>query len=286
MVAVVTDLFRYPVKSMGGEKLTSVSIGAGGIPGDRAWAVRDETLGGIRGAKRFPELMACQARYPQAPTPDGSSLAEVTLPSGQVIRTDDDGLAPALSNLLGSPVSFWPIMPADMLDHYRRGAPVEDDMLAELRRIFARDENDPLPDLAAFPEMLMEFESPPGSYFDAFPLLLMTRQMLDSLAVVAKDSQFDIRRFRPNILLDADGSGDRYPEFSWAGRKVKIGDAVLQVTIECPRCQMVTHGFDDLPKDSEIMKTMIRHSNGNAGVYAEVIEPGVVKAGDTLTILD
>ncbi len=278
-----TGLYRYPVKSMAGESLDQLTLGPKGVPGDRAWAVRDEKRGGIRGAKHFRELMQCSARYAQEPAAEGSSPAEVTLPSGEVLGTGDDALPEKLGELVNCPVSFWPLMPADALDHYRRGAPIHEDMEQEWRRVFARPEGTPLPDLSVFPPELFEFESPLGTYFDAFPLLLLTQQSLDTLARATPDSQFDVRRFRPNILLDAP-SDDPFPELAWVGKEVTIGSATLKVELHCPRCQMTTHGFADLPRDSKIMQTMIRESEGNLGVYASVVTPGKVSMGDTLSV--
>ena len=50
--ATLAQLFRYPIKSMMGEALESVQITEKGLVGDRAWAVRDEQRGGIRGGRR------------------------------------------------------------------------------------------------------------------------------------------------------------------------------------------------------------------------------------------
>ncbi len=279
-----TELYRYPVKSMGGERLHAMTIGPNGVPGDRAWAVRDEKLGGIRGAKRFAEVMQFKARYVDEPAATGSSPAEVTLPNGTTLMSSDEGAAPAISGALGHPITLWPLLPADNLDHYRRGAPLEDDMEKELRRVFARDEGEDLPNLSIFPEMLMEFESPPGTYFDAFPILIITKQGLEALQKLAPESQFPVNRFRPNIVVDCEGQ-EGFPERDWQGKQVKIGSAVLNVTVECIRCQMVTHPVDEAPKDSNVMKTLIRNTNGMFGVYAEVATPGEIMEGDQLEVL-
>lgn len=110
-VGEVSQLWRYPVKSMGGEQLPKIHIGENGVPGDRAWAVRDEDRGGIRGAKRFPELMNQSARYLEEPALEGSSPAQISLSSGEVLATGDDGAAAKLSAVLGSKVTLWPLMP-------------------------------------------------------------------------------------------------------------------------------------------------------------------------------
>ena len=283
MAITVTGLYRYPVKSMGGETLEALTLGPNGVPGDRAWAVRDEKRGGIRGAKHFRELMQCSARYEEEPAAQGSSPAIVTLPSGESFNTGDEALPGKLGELVNCPVSFWPLMPPDMLDHYRRGAPVLEDMEAEWRRVFARPEGTPLPDLSVFPPELFEFESPLGTYFDAFPILLLTRQSLDTLAKATPESRFDVRRFRPNLLLDAP-SDKPFPELEWIGKEITVGSATLKVELHCPRCQMTTHGFDDLPRDPKIMQTMIRESEGNLGVYASVVTPGTVNKGAEMTV--
>ena len=164
----ISALYRYPVKSMAGERLDNMEVGPRGVPGDRAWAVRDEVRGGIRGGKRFAELMQCSASYSSQPPAEGSIPARITLPDGHQTGIDAPETPELLSKLIGSPVTVWPLLPADRLDHYRRGAPVLEDMEAEFRRMFGRTEDEPLPDVTKFPEFLMEFESPPGTYFDAF----------------------------------------------------------------------------------------------------------------------
>ncbi len=60
----VREIWRYPVKSMGGERLEQTAVGESGIVGDRAWGVRDEVTGMILTARREPRLLMAQASLP------------------------------------------------------------------------------------------------------------------------------------------------------------------------------------------------------------------------------
>jgi len=275
------EINRYPVKSMMGESLETAMLSATGIPGDRAWTVRDEARGGICGAKRFATLMQCRARYIEEPPAGESALAEIELPTGERFRTDTADTGVRLSRFLDAPVTLWPLLPKEALDHYRRGAPVSGDLLEELRRIFVRTPEEPLPDLSAFPAELRQFESPPGTYFDAFPLLLLTRNALSELTRRAPGLQFDPRRFRPNLLIDAEGD-TAFPERDWCGRRLRIGSAVMEVTLECPRCVMTTLPFAELPADRGIMRTLVRETDGKLGVYARPVTFGRIRCGDRI----
>jgi len=282
-VGRVAEIGRYPVKSMGGERLPVVEIGARGLPGDRAWAVRDEKRGGIRGAKKIPALMRLRARYPEPPAPTGSSPAEIELPDGSAVGTGDPDVAERLSRALGHPVTLWPLLPPDALDHYRRGAPTHEDLERELRAVFGRAPDEPLPDLSVLPPELLEYESPPGTYFDAFPLLLLSRASLRTLEARHPGSVFDVRRFRPNLLLDTE-EAEGFPEDAWCGERLRVGGAVLRVSIRCPRCVMTTHGFENLPRDPAVMRALVKENAGQLGVYAEVETPGPVRVGDAVEL--
>jgi uncharacterized protein YcbX len=285
IVGRITEIWRYPVKSMGGERIRETSLGVNGLPGDRAWAVRDEVRGGIRGAKKIPALMRCSARYTGAPSPDRAGAPEIGLPGGDTLRADAPDANARVSAAVGTPVTLWPLRPASDLAHYKRGAPDSTDVLTELRSIFGREEGEPLPDLSVFPPDLFQYESPPGTYFDAFPLLLLTGASLRRLAQLAPSSRVDVRRFRPNFVIETEDADVGFPELAWAGKRLRVSDAELSVGVACPRCVMITHGFDDLPKDPSLMRTLVREAGGSIGVYASVAEPGVVKVGDTVELL-
>jgi hypothetical protein len=246
--------------------------------------VRDDVRGGIRGAKHFPALMQCRARSLDEPVAGASPRAEISTPDGESFPTSAPDAAARLGRFLGAPVSLWPLLPATALDHYRRGATVGGDAVAELRRVLAREPGEPLPDLSALPELLRTYASPPGTYFDAFPLLLMTTRGLASLAARAPGSRVDVRRFRPNLLIESEDESD-FPERAWCGRRLRIGSAVLDVKTDCPRCVMTTLPFDDLPADPAIMRALVRETRGNLGVYATTVEPGIVHRGDRVELV-
>ena len=282
----VDSIFRYPVKSMMGEKIEETSVTSNGVLGDRVWAVRDEVRGGIRGAKKIPQLMQLSAACIVEPTGYGSDPTAVTLADGEVIRTDDQNINARLSQALDHRVTIWPIMPKEQLDHYRRGAPDSDDLETELRQVFGRTTDEPLPDLSIFPPEILEYESPPGTYFDAFPLLILSKRSLAAMNQRQPASIFDRKRFRPNLLIEDFNSVGDFPEEAWEGFRLKVGSVVLKAEVVCPRCVVTTHGFEKLPKDPSIMRGLVKENNGNLGLYASVEEPGKISAGDKITRID
>lgn len=271
----LAEIHRYPVKSMQGERLMSTAVEPLGIPGDRAWALRDERVGGLTGAKKLPALMSMRARL--AAEPAGAPLSSA---AGDVDT--------ALSRVLDHPVTLWPLLDAAQVEHYRREAPPEGmDEVEALRALFGRTADEPLPDLSRFPEVLATHHTPPGTYFDAYPLLIMTRSSLRAIAEGAAalgfDSSFDQRRFRPNLVIDTVEPG--FVENGWVGRRLAIGDAELVVEMTCPRCIMTTHGLDDVPRDPKVMRALVQVNDGDLGVYASIARPGRIRAGDAVTLL-
>lgn len=285
IVGRISELWRHPVKSMMGERIDATPLGANGIPGDRAWAVRDEVRGGIRGAKKIAELMRCRSRYLEEPTAERVPAPEITLPDSATLRASDRDAAERLSAALGHEVTLWPLLSADRIDHYRRGAPTHADMEQELRAIFGRTPDEPLPDFSVFPPEIFEFESPPGTYFDAFPLLLLTSASLRRLQKLAPESRVDVRRFRPNLFVTTPDGVDDFAELGWVGKRLRIGEAEISVPAACPRCVMISHAFDDLPKDPGLIRTIVREANQNFGAYGIVDRAGRVSVGDTVALL-
>lgn len=288
MTGRVLELWRYPVKSMRGERVEQCDVvETFGIPGDRGWAIRDEDAGEIRGAKKIGELLQLAARYVEAPSGATTPTVEIDLGDGRTARSDDPGVAALLSERIGRSVTLWPRRPADDLDHYRRVEQYDEE---ELRRQLALLPDDPLPDYSSLPPDLLaelaEFVAPRGTYFDAFELHLLTTASLASLARATPTSTIDVRRFRPNVVADLGPGIDGYPEFEWCGRRVRIGSVVAEVVQPMSRCVMTTLPQADLPRQREIMRTLVRDTTMDLGVGMRVIEPGHIAAGDPVELVD
>jgi uncharacterized protein YcbX len=290
MLGKVTQLWRYPVKSMAGERLQRTFTGLRGIPGDRGWAVRDEKVGEIRGAKKIPQLMQCSARYLQDPTPASERMpaAEIVFPNGERILSDDTRAAEVLSKFLGRAATLWPLQPTDALDHYKRGIPDHADLMDDLREIFGRLPEEPMPDLSAFPpdllSELMQYTSPLGTYFDAFPIHILTTATLSAMKQLRPASEFDVRRFRPNLLIETVPGFEGLVEQNWCGKNLRIGSALIKIEMPCVRCVMTTLPHHDLPKDPGVLRTIVRDAAQNLGVYATIAKPGEIAVGDPVAL--
>ena len=281
-IGVVRELWRYPVKSMAGEPLERSTLGPLGIPGDRGWAVRDEAAGEIRGAKKLPPLLRCIARYREEPTDDRIPPADIVLPDGDKTATDDPEIDRRLSTLLGRRVTLHPRRPPDDRAHYRRGLPDHEDMDTELRSIFGRLADEPLPDLSVLPPELFEYTSPLGTYFDLAPIHLLTTA---SLAALGPSDPFDRRRFRPNVLVETEAGIEGLVEAGWSGRTIRVGEARLHGELPTMRCVMVTLSQPDLPKEPAVLRAIVREAGQNLGLYASVTDGGSVAIGDPVVLV-
>ena len=273
------QIWSYPVKSMLGGRVANGALAHNGVTGDRMFALRDGERDAIASGRRIPGLVKLAASLRS----DG--VAVITLPDGSVVSADEPDVDRRLSEAVAHPVSLWAKQPADNTEFYRRGRPDHEDMLTELRSIFGRDDNEPLPDLSVFPPEMIEFEYPPGNYFDAYPLMIMSTSAIRSLQAALPDVGLDERRFRPSLVIDT-GDVEGHPEFSWVGQRLRIGAAEVQILSGCPRCVMVTRDFGDgLAADRSVLRHIVRDLDQNVGVYANVIAPGPISEGDSVDVL-
>lgn len=281
-VGRIDELWRYPVKSMAGERVRQARVApVHGLAGDRAWAIRDERVGEIRGAKKLHPLLLFAARYLEEPAATGAAAVEITLPDGVRVRSDDEELDAKLSAALAQPVSLQARQPAENLDHYRRGEPIGGE--ADLRAQLGLLPEEPLPDMSGWPTELAEFTSPPGTYFDTFELHLLTRSSLATLAEHTPDVEIDPRRFRPNLVVTVPEARG-LPEIDWCGGQLEIGSARLEVVMPMVRCVMTTCAQPGLASAPEIMRSLVRETRQDLGVGVRVLEAGEIHVGDEVML--
>src|SRR5438128_2478283 len=100
LIGTIQQIWRYPVKSMAGEKLPECTVGSLGLPGDRGWAIRDEIKSEIKTGTRIPLLMQCASRYLEQPSDENIPHVSITLPDGSTVTSDDPDVNARLSSIL------------------------------------------------------------------------------------------------------------------------------------------------------------------------------------------
>jgi uncharacterized protein YcbX len=130
-------------------------------------------------------------------------------------------------------------------------------------------------------DTVTEFALPEGTFFDSATVHVLTTTTLDRLRELYPKGRFEVRRFRPNIVVEPASGEKSFIENAWIGHTVCIGDEVrLNITGPCPRCVMTTLPQGDLPKDPGILRTAAQHNKVNVGVYANVTRGGTIRRGD------
>ena len=282
------ELWRYPVKSMRGERVDEAVVHAGiGIAGDRGWAVRDEATLEIRSAKRLAALLHCAARYVTEPVGADTPAVAITLPDGDQVRSDDPAVHDVVSAALGRRVTLWPRVGADHPEHFLRRDQIDAE---EMRRQYGLSDDEPLPapPSAAPPRRsdLRRYVSPLGTYFDADELHVLSTATLAELRRRHPDAGVDVRRYRPNIVVDTGPAPlGELTEFAWVGRRLRMGELVLDVPRRTQRCVMITHAQGELGSDRSVLRTLVRETGHTLGVAGDVVTPGTVRVGDPVELL-
>jgi uncharacterized protein YcbX len=271
----VKSIWRYPIKSMGGESLTQSMLSQHGIVGDRSYALHDGKSS--CSAKKYAQLMGYSARYDAEP--DGINIPPVTLEIGHTaVNSEDPNLEELLTRELGTSITLDKLRPDDDLEYYRRST--EQQPIEEIRNVLGLEEGEPFPDFSEFPDSTFEFSTPPGTFFDAYPLLVLTTNSLNRLQQATEGTVIDERRFRPNLVIDADELEADFIEEQWRDRFLEIGDTIIKLTLPCPRCVMTTVAFQDLEKAPQIMRALVQENHHKLGIYGQVIKPGKIQIGD------
>jgi uncharacterized protein YcbX len=134
-------------------------------------------------------------------------------------------------------------------------------------------------------DTVTDFALPEGTFFDCAVVHVLTTATLDRLRELYPQGRFEVRRFRPNIVVETAPGVKDFVENAWINRTLTIGDKVrLSMTGACPRCVMTTLPQGDLPRDLGILRTAAQHNQANVGVYASVLQGGEVRRGDSVRL--
>jgi uncharacterized protein len=293
MGSTVVGLNRYPVKSMLGEALDQVDMTTMGIVGDRAYAVVDRSTGKVASAKhpaKWSRLLQVEAGFVDV-VRLGNPLPPVamTFPDGTVARSDDANVNEVLTTYLGRDVALADTCPEGPT--FEEVWPSDVEGLAPAEFISSTSsttttEGDAISDLA------LAMAAPPGTFFDLSTLHLLTTSTLAALRAAGPDADFDVRRYRPNVLVETGEVG--FVENGWVAGTVTMGQsAAAHVDLPTMRCVMTTLAQRDIAADRETLRVVSKANRVEisglgvwacAGVYASVTEAGNVRLGDPVTI--
>jgi MOSC domain-containing protein len=281
-IGFVQELWRYPVKSMQGERLSTALLTERGLLGDRAYAIVDQVTGYVASAKhprKWRALLQCQARYAETPQPSRPlPPIWIILPNGEQISSAHPHIHQILSDVLGHPV----LLVADPSEPRLRETdrtPLDVETTVDVVR-----------------EEQLGLATPAATFLDVAPLHILTTATLQYLQTLHPSGLFHVRRFRPNLVITGEPTTPTCLEQTWLNQLLSIGNNVQLWAIDpAPRCVVTTLAQADLPSDPEILRTLARNTSstsitlapgtafaGVVGIYAQVVQTGSIVSGDTI----
>jgi uncharacterized protein YcbX len=264
---MVVSIWRYPVKSMLGEELNSSYVTERGLIGDRAYALIDQKTGKVASAKnpkKWGRLFDFRSVFIDPPqVVENIPPVRITFPDGTHIFSDQNNIDYTLSKVLDQDVR---LMRASL------EGPSYEEYWPDIDGLAQR-------------EKVTDETMPSQTFFDLAVIHLLTTSTINRLRELYPEGRFEVRRFRPNIVMESASGEKDFIENLWMGKEIMIGeDIVLRVTGPCTRCVMTTLPQGDLPKDLGILRTIARYNKVNAGVYASVQRGGTIRRGDLVRL--
>lgn len=249
-----------------GEELNACEITEKGLVGDRAYGIIDNQTGKLANAKnpqKWPNMFQYRATFNEPPQKDGAlPQVRITFPDGQSISSADEEKNKILSISFNRDVQLSTPSSNDV--QFEGYIPEEIEELDNKGTIFTRT-------------------SPKDTFFDIDMVHILTTSTINYLKKLAPESRIEARRFRPNIMIEVPDA-EAFIENDWVGKTLTIGSVQLKISQETKRCVMTTLAQGDLPKDPNVLRTIVRNNAGSFGVYASVVKPGRVRIGDRIEI--
>ncbi|MGG7661074.1 MOSC domain-containing protein [Dyadobacter sp. BHUBP1] len=267
MAMTLSEIWVYPVKSLGGIRLTKALTEERGLQYDRRWMIIDE--GNVFITQRAHSKMA---------------LIDVALEDKGLkiyLRTD-----PADSVLVPyEPATAFPVT-VQVWDDTAEALTVSDEADAWLsRQLGMKLRLVTMPDSTerkADPRYARHNEN--VSFADGFPYLVISQASLDDLNSRLAEP-IEMRRFRPNFVI---GGTEPFAEDQW--KHITIGGLRFEVVKPCARCVLTTINPETAEKGAEPLKTLATYRRyGNKILFGQnvtVQDFGELKIGDRLTVIE
>ena len=252
-----------------GEELNSSYVTERGLIGDRVYALIDQQTGKVASAKnpgKWGKLFDFRAAFTDLlQIADNIPPVRIILPDGSQIFSNQSEIDHTLSKVLGREVTLMKVS---------LEKPSYEEYWPDIEGIAHR-------------EMVTDEAMPSQTFFDVAVIHILTTSTINPLRELYPEGRFEVRRFRPNIVIESRSEEKDFIENLWVDKKLTIGEEiVLKVIAPCTRCVMITLPQGDLPKDLGILHTVAKYNQVHAGVYASVDRGGIVRRGDIVQLED
>jgi uncharacterized protein YcbX len=251
----VTRFSIAPVRSLGLQHPTEIDLTEVGVVEDRRFYLIDDD------ERLIDRIIAGELVQVAASTDPGATRLTMTLPDGTVL---DDEVK--LGEHVRTPIH----------DRWGEG------------RIVLGPWAKALEPFAGRPIRIVRCDRPGGTRVGN-PTSLVSEGSVAELARQARVDSIDARRFR--MLIEMDGLA-AHEEDTWVGHRVRVGGAVLAITKPDARCAITTQDPDTGKRDLDTLRTIIGYrglregKHADFGILGDVVEPGRVRIGDEVDVLD
>ncbi len=251
----VARLSIAPVRSLGLEHPAEIDVTERGVVEDRRFFLADDSN------RLIDRIIIGRLVQISAHTDPAATMLRMTFPDGQVIEDDVH---------LGEPIET-PIHGRTGVGHV-----VDGPWAAALSTFTGRSVR------------LIRCDRPGGTRVGNPTSLISDgslRRLTDQFGLDALDS----RRFR--MLVELTGA-TAHEEDTWIGGRIAVGDTILRVTKPVARCAITTQDPDTGARDLDTLRTIIDYrglrdgKHADFGILAEVEQPGRIRLGDEVVVLD
>jgi uncharacterized protein len=279
IVGTIEELWRYPVKSMQGERLQSVIATERGLAGDRAWALRDLRTGNVVSAKKWARMLEFSAACETGPAQGEPGRVRIELPDHTSLYADDEWASRAISEVLGFEVR---LEPASALEDKRVEADIDTGTIfgdIPVNQIYTA--------LKPGQNIPSTFGLPRGTFFDAAVIHIVSSASMEQLRKLqGGTAQMCPQRFRPNVFVRTAPGLTGFVEDEWlGGPTLAIGALRVDRIKPTLRCVMTTHAQPGLPRDLSVLRTAAQHHTAHLGVTGRITNQALLEVGQPVILM-